>query len=147
EARVAPSGVAGLSPRFSQSTEPRDVPVANSSTVQRRRKQVHPSDSVLGPLSRWPNPGLTARTYDELVKLAFHERWWRSSKLIAVSPNGSRQDVDKPDDDPQTEEYTLIQYNFTLFFGLAVQMYEATLVSDDTPWDGFFRNQRAKTTA
>jgi cytochrome c peroxidase len=109
------------------------------------RQQVHPSDSVLGPLSRWPNPGLTARTYDELVKLAFHERWWRSSKLISVSPNGSRQVVDKPDDDPQTEEYTLIQYNFTLFFGLAVQMYEATLVSDDTPWDRFRRAHPAKT--
>jgi cytochrome c peroxidase len=109
------------------------------------RQQVHPSDSVLGALSRWPNPGLTARTYDELVKVAFHERWWRSSRIIEVSQDGSRQVVDKPDDDPQTEEYTLIQYNFTLFFGLAVQMYEATLVSDDTPWDRFRRDHPAKT--
>ncbi|HEX7779105.1 MAG TPA: hypothetical protein VF424_07710, partial [Vicinamibacterales bacterium] len=108
-------------------------------------QQVHPSDSVLGPLSRWPQPGLTARTYDELVKQAFHERWWRSSRLITVSPNGSRQVVDKPDDDPQTEEFTLIQFNFTLFFGLAVQMYEATLVSDDTPWDRFRRDHPSKT--
>ena len=38
-----------------------------------------------------------------------------------------------------TNEYTLIQYNFALFFGLAVQLYEATLVSDDTPWDRFRR--------
>ena len=101
------------------------------------RQQVHSTDSVLGPLSRWPQPGLTARTYDELVKLAFHERWWRSSRLISVSKDGSRRIVDKPDNDPSTEEYTLIQFNFTLFFGLAVQMYEATLVSDDTPWDRF----------
>ena len=108
-------------------------------------QQVHPSDSVLGALSRWPNPGLTARTYDELIKLAFHERWWRSSQIVVVMPDGSRQVVDKPDDDPQTEEYTLIQYNFTLFFGLAVQMYEATLVSDDTPWDRFRRDHPAKT--
>ena len=38
-----------------------------------------------------------------------------------------------------TDEYTLLQYNFALFFGLSVQMYQATLVSDDTPWDRFRR--------
>jgi cytochrome c peroxidase len=102
-------------------------------------QQVHPEDSVLGPYSRWPQPGLTARTYDELVKRAFHERWWRSSLVISVAPDGSRQVMDRADKDPSTEEYTLIQFNFTLFFGLAVQMYEATLVSDDTPWDRFRR--------
>jgi cytochrome c peroxidase len=32
-----------------------------------------------------------------------------------------------------------MQYNFALFFGIAVQMYEATLVADDTPWDRFRR--------
>ena len=36
-------------------------------------------------------------------------------------------------------EYSLMQYNFALFFGIAVQLYEATLVSDDTPWDRFRR--------
>jgi cytochrome c peroxidase len=40
-------------------------------------------------------------------------------------------------------EYALIQYNFSLFFGLAVQLYEATLVSDDTPWDRFRRENPA----
>jgi cytochrome c peroxidase len=102
-------------------------------------QQVASTDSLLGPLSRWPQPGLTARSYDELVKRAFHERWWRSSRLISVAPDGSRRVVDKADSDPSTEEYTLIQYNFTLFFGLAVQMYESLLVSADTPWDRFRR--------
>ena len=102
-------------------------------------QQVHPTDSLLGPFSRWPQPGLTARTYDELIKRAFHERWWRSSRLISVATDGSRRVVDKADGDPSTEEYTLIQFNFTLFFGLAVQMYEATLVSAETPWDRFRR--------
>jgi cytochrome c peroxidase len=31
-------------------------------------------------------------------------------------------------------------YNFSLFFGLAVQAHEATLVSDDTPFDRFLRD-------
>src|SRR4051812_8151111 len=30
-----------------------------------------------------------------------------------------------------------MEWNFSLFFGLAVQAYEATLVSDDTPFDRF----------
>jgi cytochrome c peroxidase len=108
-------------------------------------QQVHPEDSVLGAYSRWPQPGLTARTYDELVKRAFHERWWRSSLVISVAPDGSRQVMDRADKDPATEEYTLIQFNFTLFFGLAIQMYEATLVSDDTPWDRFRRENPLET--
>ena len=103
------------------------------------KQQVHPADSVLGSMSRWPNRGLTARTYDEMIKIAFHEQWWRSPKFIRVNPDGSKLVVDKADDDPATDEYTLIQHNVSLFFGIAVQLYEATLVSDDTPWDRFRR--------
>jgi cytochrome c peroxidase len=33
-----------------------------------------------------------------------------------------------------------MEYNFSLFFGLAVQAYEATLVSDDTLFDRFLRD-------
>ena len=109
------------------------------------KQQVHPGDSVLGPMSRWPNRGLTARNYDEMIKIAFHERWWRSPRLIRVNPDGSKQVVDAADDDPSTEEYTLIQYNFSLFFGIALQLYEATLISDDTPWDRFRRDHPAAT--
>ena len=32
-----------------------------------------------------------------------------------------------------------MEYNFSLFFGLAVQAYEATLVSDETPFDRFLK--------
>ena len=109
------------------------------------RQQVHPEDSVLGPLSRWPQPGVTSRTYDEMVKLAFHQRWWRSSKLIRIAADGTKTVVDKADEDPSTEEYSLVQYNFSLFFGLAIQMYESTLVSDDTPWDRFRRENASAT--
>ena len=34
-------------------------------------------------------------------------------------------------------DFTQMEYNFSLFFGLAVQLYEATLVADDTPFDRF----------
>jgi cytochrome c peroxidase len=35
------------------------------------------------------------------------------------------------------DEFTQMEVNFSLFFGPAIQMYEATLVSDDSPFDRF----------
>src|SRR5262249_45357716 len=101
------------------------------------KQQVHPTHSRLGPFSRWPNPGLAVPTYDAMIKAAFHPRWWASSRIIRVNADGTKSVVKKEDSNPASEEYTLIQYNFTLFFGLAIQLYESTLVSNDTPWDRF----------
>lgn len=98
---------------------------------------VHPEDSVLGPLSRWPQKGLSVTGYPELIQAAFHRQWWDSPKLFRVDPQGQTTVVSQEDDDPTTNEYTLMQYNFALFFGLAVQMYESTLVADDSPYDRF----------
>lgn len=101
---------------------------------------VHPSDSVLGPLSRFPQRGLAVASYDVLIKQAFDRRWWDSTRLVQIAPDGSVRFVDQPDKDPATREVTMLRFNFALFFGLAVQAYESTLVSDDTPWDRFRRN-------
>lgn len=100
-------------------------------------QQVHPADSVLGPLSRWPAPGLRITRYDTLVARAFHPRWWRARPRLRVHPDGAVEVVREFDRDPRTREYTLKQFNFPLFFGLAVQAYERTLVADDSPYDRF----------
>lgn len=42
-----------------------------------------------------------------------------------------------PDGDKYKNNYTQMEWNFSLFWGLAVQAYEATLVSNDTPFDRF----------
>ena len=42
-------------------------------------------------------------------------------------------------DAPNGSDYSLMEFNFSLFWGLAIQAYEATLVSDETPADRFFR--------
>jgi cytochrome c peroxidase len=102
-------------------------------------QKVHPNDSVLGPLSRWPRSGLTVPTYDQMIKKAFRHVWWKSRYTVRDLGDGTWTLAETSDTDPQTTDYTLLQYNFALFFGLAVQMYEATLVSDDTPWDRFRR--------
>ncbi|HEU4370648.1 MAG TPA: cytochrome c peroxidase [Methylomirabilota bacterium] len=97
---------------------------------------VRPDDSLLGPYSRWPRRGLTV-DYENLIRQAFQPRWWASNKLVHVAEDGTTTVVSRPDGNPLTGEYTLVEYNFSLFFGLAVQAYESTLVSDDTPFDRF----------
>jgi cytochrome c peroxidase len=86
---------------------------------------VHTQDSVLGTLSRGtlnPNgtvggqPGLNT-TYAAMIQAAFRPEYWDSLVLV----NG----------------YTQMETNFSFFFGLAVQLYEATLVSNQSPFDRF----------
>lgn len=98
---------------------------------------VHPEDSVLGPLSRWPQKGLTVSGYTELIQAAFHRHWWDSQKLIRVGTDGTPTVIAPPSVALAANEYTLMQYNFSLFFGLAIQLYEATLVADNSPYDQF----------
>ena len=44
--------------------------------------------------------------------------------------------------------FTQMEGNFSLFWGLAIQCYEATLVSDQTPFDQFLAgNQNAMSPA
>jgi cytochrome c peroxidase len=97
---------------------------------------VKKDDSVLGALAREPLPGLST-TYDAMIRAAFHDAWWKSARVIVVAADGSRKVANKPDRDLSTDEYTQIEWNFSLFFGLAIQLYEATLVSDDTPLDRY----------
>jgi cytochrome c peroxidase len=96
-------------------------------------------DSVLGPHSRAPLRGLNV-TYDALIRRAFQPKWWASPRFIQVAEDGTTTVVNQRDSDPTTDEFTLTEYNFSLFFGLAVQAYEATLVSDDTPFDRFLQD-------
>jgi cytochrome c peroxidase len=115
------------------------------------KQLVSSTDSVLGPMSRWPKQGLVFNRYDQMIKAAFHEKWWKSKKLIRVNADGSKTLVAKNDGECENDsncgenEYALIQYNFSLFFGFAIQLYEATLVSDDTPWDRFRRENPTPT--
>jgi cytochrome c peroxidase len=103
------------------------------------KQVVHPSDSVLGPLSRtsrWAGrPGL-ATTYSAMIQAAFHEKYWNAtSEVVTIGASGAR--VAPRPARLGASEYTQMQANFSLFFGLAVQLYEATLVSDDSPFDRF----------
>ncbi len=103
------------------------------------KQLVHAQDSVLGPLSRAPSNGLTT-TYEQMIKAAFRSEWWSGTQVVRVEVDGSRT-LRTPILGGSlggvlgADEYSQMEYNFSLFFGLAIQLYEATLVSDDTPFD------------
>ncbi|MCI0732752.1 MAG: conjugal transfer protein [Methylococcaceae bacterium] len=88
-------------------------------------QKVHPLDSVLGPLSNSPEPGLKM-AYEEMIKKAFADRYWNSDEPVELN----------------AVEYTHMEANFSLFFGLAVALYESTLVSDRSSFDTWMESGR-----
>ena len=96
-------------------------------------QQVHPLDSVLGSL-RTPS-GVGLRTpYARLIQEAFVDSWWNSNVIIDRAGNvigtGTPAGLD---------QFSLTEFNFSLFWGLAVQMFESTTISPNSPFDRFAR--------
>jgi len=107
----------------------------NPKIVPLGQQKVHPKDSVLGPYAISTiskrgrvslSPGLNT-TYAAMIQAAFNNQYWNSKQSV-ILPLGA---------------YTQMEANFSLFFGLAVQLYEATLVSDDSPYDRFMDGNRS----
>jgi cytochrome c peroxidase len=98
------------------------------------KQKVSPTDSVLGSIAAL-DKGLTI-SYSQLIQQAFNPKYWSSSDIIVFN-NGVPAVLPNPGRPLTTDEFTQMEANFSLFFGLAVQLYEATLVSDDTPFDRF----------
>ena len=99
-------------------------------------QKVHPEDSILGAFSNWPKQGIQAK-YQALVQAAFRPEWWNSKRVITIDANGKPAFSSEggTSDPKSTTQFSLIEYNFPLFFGLAIQMYESTLIANDTPFD------------
>ena len=81
------------------------------------QQKVHATDSVLGLYANTAGTGLKNTSYSQLIREAFHDVWWSS---------------------PQSQDgFTHMEANFSLYWGLALMMYESTLVSDKAPYDSF----------
>ncbi|MBR8835735.1 MAG: cytochrome C peroxidase [Stigonema ocellatum SAG 48.90 = DSM 106950] len=112
------------------------------------KQLVAKDDSVLGSFSNFPETGLKT-TYAKLIKKAFKPEWWKSPQIIKIDELGNRTIVRKLvnlvtdldgvvyPDQLSPQQFSLIDYNFPLFMGLAIQMYESTLVSDNSPYDQY----------
>lgn len=110
-------------------------------------QRVAPDDSVLGPFANsQPHPGLTFATYAEMVQRAFKPEWWSGTQAVQVDAAGNKTVIAMPGS-LAANQYTQIQANFSLFFGLAIQLYESTLVSDDSPFDRFMAGNTTALTA
>ena len=84
-------------------------------------------DSVLGPLARKEARGLEEQhTYFAMMQSAFEPKFWESSERLNAAGEL----------DPMGE-FTQVEHNFSLFWGLALQAYQSTLNSDASPFDRF----------
>lgn len=91
-------------------------------------QEVHPDDSVLGPLARSTPAQLEqglATNYFTLITQAFAPKYWSYE---------ARGEFGAPAGEGALP-YSQIEANFAMFFGLAIQLYEATLISDDSRFD------------
>ena len=106
-------------------------------------------DSLLGSLVV---NGSIPYTYEDLVKKAFKSEYWNADVCIAMpdpqmfSAPGNQFGVNNGKVDiyeaPCNQgEFTLTEANFAFLYGIAVMMYEATLVSDDSPFDKWMRGE------
>jgi cytochrome c peroxidase len=108
------------------------------------KQLVDPNDSVLGFLTKTGKKGLNT-TYVQMIKNAFAAQWWQSSKHVCVNPDQTEVVIDptKGQKCPAgADDYAQMEYNFSLFWGLAVQAYESTLISNQTPFDQYLATQK-----
>ena len=100
------------------------------------RQVVHPEDSVFAGLVHSSGRGLVYSNYLQLIRQAFHPRWWQGTLWLQQESDGSVR-VGVPSASVAANQYSHASWNFALFFGLALQVYQSTLVSDDAPFDRY----------
>jgi cytochrome c peroxidase len=97
-------------------------------------------DSVLGLIAQG------RPTYAMLIRRAFRPEYWLSPRQVNLT--AADADRARPMDLERSRhahrprprdrnDVSQMEANFALFFGLAVQLYQSTLVSDDTPFDRY----------
>jgi len=111
------------------------------------RQIVSPSDSVLGRYARGGGRTGLGVPYASLIKSAFQPRWWKSNRIVRVDPVTGPTFAPYPKRPLDANEYPMWEYNFSLFFGLAIQMYESTLVSGQAPIDKYAAGDTSALTA
>jgi cytochrome c peroxidase len=111
---------------------------------------VHPDDSLLGELleagvSPVSGKGINV-SYGELIQQAFNPELWDSDGTFAFDASSLKMlNVNSPLlrlgeaqlENSSSASYTLMEANFSFFFGVALMLYQAELVADDTPFDRF----------
>jgi cytochrome c peroxidase len=90
-------------------------------------QQVSSTDSVLGPIADLSTgKGLTT-SYTSLIQSAFQPKWWNASRRVTIG----------------SKTYSMMEANFSLYWGLSIMLYEATLVANDSPIDQYLDSGRS----
>jgi cytochrome c peroxidase len=98
-------------------------------------QRVASDDSVLGEFANHDGRGLNpVLTYLTMVQGAFKPEYWNSSHVV----DGRGVELSGVISQRSTEQFTQAEFNFALFWGIALQAYQATLVSDNSPFDHRF---------
>ncbi|MBM3727529.1 MAG: cytochrome-c peroxidase [Acidobacteria bacterium] len=99
-------------------------------------QRVAADDSVLGAMARSDGRGLSEGvSYPSLIRAAFQPHLWESAQLVDAEGQALPGRHGWP---AEAGEYAQMEHNFPLFWGLAIQAYESTLISDEAPVDRFF---------
>ncbi len=96
-------------------------------------QEVSSNDSHLGSLVHSSGKGLNA-TYEDMIVRAFNRKFWGAGTddLYKIENNGSGPFI------TEGQGYTQMENNFSMFWSIAIMLYESTLVSDDSPVDRYF---------
>src|SRR5438128_7205682 len=108
-------------------------------------QHVATDDSSLGSLSAMPGTGLKTG-YKAMIQAAIQPEWWNSSSVIQINADGSRTILSAGAAAAQNR-FSMMEANFSLIWGLAIQMYEATLVSNDSRVDQFLEGNHGALSA
>ena len=97
-------------------------------------QHVATDDGVLGSMAISGGTGL-ATSYADLVRAAFQDKWWNSDAVV----DASMQTIPGMNSASSltTDQFSMMEANFSMYWGLAVMLYESTLVSDDSPFDRY----------
>jgi cytochrome c peroxidase len=114
-------------------------------------QQIDANDSVLAPMAAQRALKKQA-LYRELIQTAFQPSFWDSTASVTLAPADAKKMATMSlttaiQKDVPTQQINQMEANFSLFYGLALQMYQSTLVSNDAPVDRFIEGNKAALTA
>lgn len=137
------------------------APVGGSPLTPLAYQQVSTSDSVLGTYVNPSGSGLN-KSYADLVKAAFKDNLWNVTSQALTFPNAKLMRTNKDEliyiqgpykitslpggSKPLPAGYTQMEANFSLFWGIAVMLYEAELVSEQSRFDKWMEGTGTLTT-
>lgn len=127
-AALASQAVAPIVNDVEMSATGRTLPDVGAKLLLRKPlgiQAVSTNDSVLGPIADSTAGVGLKLSYANLIQKSFQPMWWNSTKTVTLNK----------------KSYSVMEANFSLYWGIAIMLYEATLVSDDSPMDQYLASR------